>query len=956
LVIGTRLVESGMTFENALFVLIRAPEIYLPIRQVGVHFHDSADGLAAAEAAFAQIDRGLAQGVPGPSISDNPARRRVRSRPSNRLPARDASTAMFQRTPVTAASRSGASGSRIKPLGPSIHASALTFRYPDADQPLGPYDLELSPGQIVALAGPSGGGKSTLIHLIMGFIAPTDGELLLGGVSADQLDWDDWRAGSAFVDQIPCMVPGTIADNVRLGFAAANDVQVDEALAMAGAAHLEAGRWVGEDGEGLSIGERRRVGLARAIARISWGGASLLVLDEPTAGLDWDTEATILANLRQLGVTALVVSHRPAVLAMADQVVDIGDSSAESLQATPGRLSAGAATASLRTTDQRQASALLAPALVTATVTTASADQEAMTAITDQATPDPQGITSVNQPGCASSNVGESSALGEPADLAMTAADRQRGSLPKLVLRLLDAVPAGRWRLIAAVLLAAAASGAAVGLMGVSAWLISRAAEHPPFLELSVAAVGVRFCGIARGCFRYVERLVGHDLALSMQAGLRLRVYQALARTTLLGRRQGDLLVRAIADVNAIDDVMVRIVQPFAAASLVVLACCLVLGHFSAPAALALAASAVIAGWVIPWLAGRVSRRADQAAVPLRGALGELVHDLSRTAVDQLAYGHQNAALASLAKVDERLRRLEQRAAWAGGIGAGLQTVAAGAAVIAGLVIGAFGVEQGTLPAPMLAVLVLTPLALHEVFANFAQAAQTWTRAQVALGRVNDLLAAPAIGSGDVDQASSAQEPELLASDLGIGWPGHSLLASGLNFELLPGQALAVMGPSGSGKTTLAATIIGQIPIRQGLLERRGRIGYLAQDAHVFATTVAENVRIGNKDASDAQVLVALAEAGLAVDPQRLVGEFGAGLSGGELRRLALARLFVGDYRLLVLDEPTEHLDQETAKTLIDDIFAGLERRPVLVITHDEAVAARCTGLLRFGRTVAVAS
>ena len=534
----------------------------------------------------------------------------------------------------------------------------------------------------------------------------------------------------------------------------------------------------------------------------------------------------------------------------------------------------------------------------------------------------------------------------------------------------MDAVPGARSRLLAAVLLASAASGAAVALMGVSAWLISKAAQHPYFLELGVAAVGVRFFGISRGVFRYIERLVGHDLALRMQSALRLKTYASLARTTLLGRRQGDLLVRVVSDVEAIEDIVVRILQPFVAAALVIVGVCAMIARFSPLASLAILVSAILGGIIVPWLTARVSLRSDAEAVPLRGELGTVVHDLSRTAIDLAAYNAQDRALAKMSDVDLRLRRTEERAAWAQGIGNGLQVIAAGLGVLGGLWIGAEAVVAGTMGDRLLAVMVLTPLALHEVFGNFTQAAQTMTRAKVALGRVTDILDTPPIGRGDVEARDATDAPSIHCESLTIGWPvipeagtqstqsgqeTHAeervttIVATGLTLDVSPGEAVGIMGPSGIGKTTLAATIMGLIPPVDGDLETTGRIGYLAQDAHIFATSVSENVRIGNKDATPEEVIAALAEAGLDIAPDREIGEMGSTLSGGEARRLALARLLVGDYRLLILDEPTEHLDRETADALMDDLFATVNTRPLLVITHDESVAARCDRVLTMG-------
>lgn len=511
-----------------------------------------------------------------------------------------------------------------------------------------------------------------------------------------------------------------------------------------------------------------------------------------------------------------------------------------------------------------------------------------------------------------------------------------------LVRRLLAGIDHPRLRVAASVLLAALASGASVALMGVSAWLLSRAAELPPVMYLTAAAVGVRFFGISRGVFRYLERLVGHDLGLRLQSALRLETYARLAGTTLLGRRRGDLLTRVVADVDAILDLVVRVFIPFASGGVVVVAASAILAVFSPASGAVLFVSAALAGAVAPWLAARLSARADADALPARGELATLVHEIARTAPDLVAYGADATYLTRLEAADARLRRAEQRAAWSRAVATVLQVVAGGVAVVAALVLGGQAVLDGRLDRTMLAVLCLTPLALHEVLGDFAKAAQTWTRASVALERVEAVLDAPPIGVGDLAAGALADDPGVTLTGVALGWPGGPTLRTGLDLTLGRGDRVAVVGPSGSGKTTLAATVLGLIPPKAGTVTARGRVGYLAQDAHVFSTSVTENVRIGNRDAGAEQVSDALARVRLDVDPGRLVGELGAALSGGEARRLALARLAVGEYQVLVLDEPSEHLDAATASALLDDIFEAAGDAPLLVITHDPDVVARC--------------
>lgn len=553
----------------------------------------------------------------------------------------------------------------------------------------------------------------------------------------------------------------------------------------------------------------------------------------------------------------------------------------------------------------------------------------------------------------------------------------------QLMRMLLGDVDKGRRLFGLAILLSACASGASVALMGVAGWLLSRAAEMPPVLYLEAAAVGVRFFGISRGVFRYAERLVGHDLALRMQSALRMRVYGRLSGTTLLGRRHGDLLVRVTADVEAVLDLVVRVVVPACSAALVIVGTTVLLGRFSVGSAAVLLGSAVLAGVVMPWLTRRISLNADRVVTPLRGELADRTRELAVAAPDLVALGAEEGELQRVLDVDARLRDAERRAARVRGLATGGQVLAAGVAVIGALVIGGRAVADGTMGGRILAVLVLTPLALHEVFASFTSSAQTFTRATGALNRVVEVLDAPLVGSGDSTKAHvdgvhvrAEDPPSLHIEDLAIGWPGHDPVLTGLDLDIAPGERVAVVGPSGVGKTTLAATVMGLIPAVSGSVDTTGRVRYLAQDAHVFASTIAENVKIGDRDATDREIAEALAHAGLEMPLDRLIGEDGATLSGGEAQRLAMARVLVHHAPelppaavtpsptesarpelsvdpqqppLLILDEPTEHLDSETSSLLMDDLWASTLGAAMLVITHDRDVMDRCDRVWRIG-------
>ena len=282
--IGLRLLAGHLSLQTSLFVLVLAPEAYLPLRHLGAEFHASAEGSSAAQQVF--------------DVLDQPA------------PARG------WRTDIP------------DPAYVAISFESVGFTYPGRDQPaLDSVTFEVRPGEVLALTGPSGCGKTTLLAMLLGFIRPGAGAVLVGDADLATLDPDAWRKVIAWAPQRPHLFAGTIADNVRLGRPDASDLEVEVALADAGLSDLVAalphgvGTRLGERGSGISAGERQRVALARAFLR----DPRLLLLDEPTANLDGQTEADVLDAVARLarGRTVVMVAHRPALLALADRVVDL---------------------------------------------------------------------------------------------------------------------------------------------------------------------------------------------------------------------------------------------------------------------------------------------------------------------------------------------------------------------------------------------------------------------------------------------------------------------------------------------------------------------------------------------------------------------------------------------------------------------------------------------------------
>lgn len=527
------------------------------------------------------------------------------------------------------------------------------------------------------------------------------------------------------------------------------------------------------------------------------------------------------------------------------------------------------------------------------------------------------------------------------------------------VVRLLSLARPIWGRLVLAVCFGVFTAVAAIGLIATSAYLISRASQQPPILTLTVAIVGVRFFGVSRGFFRYLERVVGHDAAFRVLTDVRVAVYEQLERLAPAGVpafRSGDLLSRLVADVDTVQELYLRVLPPVAVAAVVGAAAVALVAWLVPLAGLVLAIGLLVAGVAVPLLSARVDRRSGRALAGDRGALNNGVLELLRLTPELLVAGTAPRALNALSAHDETLHRAEQKAAIGAGIGSGLTALTAGVTVLTSLVVSALAVTDGRLDGVLVAVVVLTPLAAFELTTPLPAALQQLTRVQAAARRLFELSDTPALVTEPADPEPMPASPfHLRLRAIDVRWtPSEPPVVCGLSVDLPPGRRVAIVGPSGAGKSTIAAAMLRFVDLESGSItineiptsalnsdDVRVVVGLLSQQAHIFDSTLAENLLLANRDADSAQLRQALASAGLldwvAELPDGLgtrVGEHGAQLSGGQRQRVALARLLLASFPVVVLDEPGEHLDTATADRLMSDLLRAVAGRTTVVISH----------------------
>jgi thiol reductant ABC exporter CydC subunit len=524
-----------------------------------------------------------------------------------------------------------------------------------------------------------------------------------------------------------------------------------------------------------------------------------------------------------------------------------------------------------------------------------------------------------------------------------------------------------RRRLVLSTVLGALAVGFGIALMATAGYLISRAAEHPPILALTTTIVVVRFLALARPLARYLERLASHDLALRGLGRIRSTVYrriEPLAPGELDAYRRGDLVNRLVADVDALQGLYLRGIGPPLVAVVVGFACVGVTAALLPEAAVVLALGLALGGLGVPLLAAWLSRVVGCRQVVARGELAAELAEILRGAPELAAYGREDDAYARVAAADAELRRLGRRDAFVAGAADGGLVLIAGLTLVGVLALAVAAHDTGTLDRVLVATLALLALSSFDAVAPLPGAARELAATLESGRRVLELTDRDPVISDPAHPAPSpALAPRVALEGVTARYAAADpAVLESLDLTLEPGRRVALLGPSGSGKTTVTNLLLRFLDAERGRVtiggedvrelrqeDLRRTIALAGQEAHLFASSIRENLKLARPDATDEELLDALRRARLAdwVESlpdglDTLVGEEGGQLSGGQRQRLVVARALLADAPVLLLDEPTAHLDPEMAEALVADVFDAARDRSILLITHRPIVTLSC--------------
>ncbi len=874
LALGAWRVRNGeMSLEALLIVLMAGTEIFRPLRDLRGVLHQGLNGQAAATGINALLD-----------------------------------------TPVVAPT-----GDVFEGLAPEIVFDAVGFAYPGGRRAAHTgLSFRIDAGERVAIVGPSGAGKSTIVRLLSRLYQAQSGSIRIGGRDLRDLDPTQVRGMIAVVSQDTYLFHGSVEDNLRLGRPKATH---EDLVAAATAANAQGfidalpngyQSVIGERGMQLSGGQRQRLAIARALLRDS----PILVLDEALSSVDTENEAIIQQALDRLMTdrTTLILAHRLSSVIGADRILVLKD---------------GAVVQSGRHLEMIQQNGpyrdLMGPQL---------GEREGVTA--------PLLVDETVEPDAPASDV----------FVGSLSSEARQVTWPDTIRTLLRVVRPYRGQLAVTVVTGIGRVIAFIGVSVLGALVLGAVRNGSPTGALIAALL---ITAPLAGLLHWLESWIAHAMAYALLADMRIDLFRkldALAPAYLLRRRSGDLVALATQDVETVEYFFAHTIAPAIVAVLVPVSVLLAMAWIAWPLALVLAPFLIYAG-ASPVL-GR--QRIDRLGSAARGALGamgafatETIQGLAELVMFGAAGRRRDGFMAAVASYQRlRLSLLADLS-----LQAVVLEAVTGLGGLAVAAVGAILVSDGMIAPTMLPLLVLISVAAFLPVSEIAQVGRQLADTIASTRRLAVVQAEPVlIRDGHRDPGDVA---ELRFEHVGFVYPGRTAPAlRDVSFVVPAGSTVALVGPSGAGKTTVANLLLrfwdpssgtirlGDIDLREFKLDGlRGRIALVAQDTYLFNDTLEANVRMARPEASTEQVALALSRAALADFvgglPEGLltrVGERGVQLSGGQRQRIAIARAFLKDAPLLILDEATSHLDTISEQAVHGALDALMTNRTTIVIAH----------------------
>ena len=890
--LGLTLLDGEISFFSAFFILLLAPEFYTPFRQLGAAFHTG----MAGKTSILKYEEFM-----------------------NRQPS----------LPI-------GGQSQLKGKVQAIEIKDLTFTYEDSENGVQHISLEAKRNFPIMLVGESGAGKSTIAHIIGGFLTAPKGSVTIDGLDLCDIDIEWWRQQITYVSQHPHIMKGTLREVLSFGMDvsdkeildACKEVQLLDVISRH-ADGLDA--VIGEGGLGLSGGERQRVALARAFLR----KGQVLILDEVTAHLDVKTEAIISSAIKRLmdNKIVIIIGHRLQTMHWASTLYVlkhgriIQQGSYAKLLAVDGYFK------DLVTSGLGEFSSTIEEQLKTEKSFSLEHREEIDNSIRiDNQDAYVLGKDTIQIPEVSTSKTGIQGW--------------------KLLFTVLS--PA-KWSLVLALIFTFLTVFMNVGLLTVSAWLLASAALQPGLTYLSLAIVGVRFFGVSRAVCRYFERYTSHRMAFQGLYGLRVWFYahlEPLAPAILKRFGAGDILGRIMGDIEVLQFFYLRtLIPPAAAIALTILVAygvSTIDNSLVAPIVLA----AFILGLVLPFVVYAHNKQSLTAIGPQQGEYKSLLSDTMDSLEDVISYGNEQLVYDRIqhmmSTVDANKGIIER------GMNLGNTLFLGGVQITVVIVaILAANALTGAWASVMVAVAAIGTQAWFEALQPMIAAVHHGAESKVATSRLIALAdeSIPVVEPNEPKPFNANRE--ITFTDVSFGYDAHRRIYEHLRLDIKQGQSIAIVGASGSGKTTLFNMLerlydysgsihVGDVELKDISIDTwRNALGTITQDTYIFHASFEDNIRLARPDASEADLEYATDRASLRSVVERLpdgihtiVGSGGHGLSGGERQRVALARLFLRKPQVVLLDEPLEGLDQVTRKALHRDLMEYVQDKTCLYITH----------------------